>query len=96
MECILVVRSVGLGFCSAEKTETWDRGKELPDHRRFSLATDIDVYFCEPRKPLQCETTHWLLRQYFPKGTDLPVYSQDHLNKVTRQRNEQPRKNAGV
>jgi IS30 family transposase len=74
---------------------TWDRGKELTDHRRFSLATDIDVYFCDPRSPWQRgsnENTNRLLRQYFPKATDLSVYSQAHLNKVARQLNERPRK----
>jgi IS30 family transposase len=80
------------------KSLTWDRGKELTDHRRFSLATDIDVYFCDPRSPWQRssnENTNDLLRQYFPKGTDLSVYSQANLNKVARQLNERPRKTLG-
>jgi IS30 family transposase len=80
------------------KSLTWDRGKELTDHRRFSLTTDIDVYYCDPYSPWQRgsnENTNGLLRQYFPKGCDLSVYSQAHLNKVARQLNERPRKTLG-
>ena len=77
------------------KSLTWDRGKELSDHKRLKLATDVDIYFCDPRSPWQRgsnENTNRLLRQYLPRGTDLSLFSQTRLNTIARQLNERPRK----
>ena len=73
---------------------TWDRGAEMAAHKQFSVATDMQVYFCDPRSPWQQgsnENTNGLLRQYFPKGQDLSTISQRRLDYVARELNERPR-----
>ena len=74
---------------------TWDRGMELAYHKKLSLATDLKIYFCDPRSPWQRgtnENTNCLLRQYFPKKTDLSIYSQKYLDQVALELNQRPRK----
>jgi IS30 family transposase len=77
------------------KSLTWNRGKEMAAHKRFTLATDVKVYFCDPHSPWQRgtnENTNGLLRQYFPEGNDVSAFSQAQLNAVARKLNERPRK----
>jgi IS30 family transposase len=80
------------------KSLTWDRGKEIADHQRFTLDTGIKVYLCDPGRPWQRgsnEQINGLLRQYFPKGMDLSNVHQNHLNAIARRLNERPRKTLG-
>ncbi len=80
------------------KTLTWDQGAEMSNHARISVATDLDIYFCDPAKPWQRgsnENTNGLLRQYFPKGTDLSGYHPEYLEFVSAQMNRRPRKTLG-
>ena len=80
------------------KSLTWDRGTEMHAHKKFTMATDIQVYFCDPQSPWQRgsnENTNGLLRQYLPKGVNIASYSQVQLNAIARQLNERPRKTLG-
>ncbi len=77
---------------------TWDQGKEMSGHKRFTVATNVQVYFCDPRSPWQRggnKNTNGLLRQYFPRGTDLSRFSQTYLNSIALRLNQRPRKTLG-
>jgi IS30 family transposase len=81
-----------------KRSLTWDRGLEMARHKDFTVATNVQVYFCDPQSPWQSgtnENTHLLLRQYFPRGTDLSAYSQAQLDQVSLRLNQRPRKTLG-
>jgi transposase, IS30 family len=80
------------------KSLTWDQGDEMTKHAEITIATGLEIYFCDPSKPWQRgsnENTNGLLRQYFPKGTDLRIHGPDHLEFVSAQMNRRPRKTLG-
>jgi IS30 family transposase len=93
-----LTRHIGRLPAELRRSLTWDRGKEMAAHKAFTVATNVQVYFCDPRSPWQRgsnENTNGLLRQYFPKGTDLSTFSQAHLNKIALRLNQRPRKTLG-
>lgn len=90
-----LIKKMGALPDQIRRTLTWDQGREMYRHKDIAIAADIDIYFCDPHSPWQRptnENTNGLLRQYFPKGTDLNIYSQDYLDRVAWEMNERPRK----
>jgi IS30 family transposase len=93
-----MIREMGRLSQHLRRSVTWDQGQEMARHGQVSMAPDLPVYFCDPHSPWQRgsnENTNGLLRQYFPKGTDLSVHSAAHLDRVAAELNERPRQTLG-
>lgn len=96
--CDRMIEAVGSLPAQVRRSVTWDQGSEMARHAEIAVATDIDIYFCDPHSPWQRgtnENTNGLLRQYFPKGTDLAVYPAQILTAVAAELNARPRKTLG-
>jgi len=96
--CALIVKKIQTLPRHLAVSLTWDRGLELAGHRQFTVATGVQVYFCDPQSPWQRgsnENTNGLLRQYFPRARTLSGHSQRHLNRVAHLLNDRPRQTLG-